>query len=322
MARQLRIEYEGAFYHVTSRGNERRKIFFSKTDYEKFKEYLGNSLVKFNYRIHCYMLMTNHYHLLIETPNGNISKIMHYLNGSYTNYINIKRNRSGHLFQGRYKAILIDHDSYLLELSRYLHLNPVRAGMVTKPDEYPYSSYASYINRKKEEIIYRDMILKMVSNNKRTQLEEYKIFVQKGIKDEIENPLKRVYAGAILGKTQFIKNLLDNIKDEIFKKDEVIGKREFASEWKADEIIKTLSESLELNNISQKNNHKINRNIIIYILKKHTALTNRKIGKLLGDVPSTTVSKNFYRFIEKMENEKDLKKKINKIENEMSYVEG
>jgi len=140
MARQLRIEYEGAFYHITSRGNERRKIFFSKTDYKKFKEYLSDAQKKYNYRLHCYVLMTNHYHLLIETPDGNMSKVMHYLNGAYTNYINRKRNRYGHLFQGRYKAILVDHYSYLLELSRYLHLNPVRAGMVSKPGEYEYST--------------------------------------------------------------------------------------------------------------------------------------------------------------------------------------
>ncbi|SPD74708.1 transposase (fragment) [uncultured Desulfobacterium sp.] len=82
MARPLRIEYEGAFYHVTARGNDRQDIFFSKTDYEKFKEYLRNAQDKYGYFLHCYMLMTNHYHLLIETPNANMSKIMHYLNGS------------------------------------------------------------------------------------------------------------------------------------------------------------------------------------------------------------------------------------------------
>ncbi len=152
MTRQLRIEYEGAFYHVTSRGNERKEIFFTKYDYNKFKEYLGDAQDKYGCRLHCYVLMTNHYHLLMETPNGNISKIMHHINGAYTNYINRKRNRSGHLLQGRYKGILIDQDSYLLELSRYLHLNPVRARMVSKPEEYAYSSYKSFMSRNKEEV--------------------------------------------------------------------------------------------------------------------------------------------------------------------------
>ena len=100
MARPLRIEYEGAFYHVTSRGNERRKIYFSKADFTKFKSYLKEAQEKYGYVLHCYVLMTNHYHLLIETPQANISKVMHYVNASYTNYINRKHCRSGHLFQG------------------------------------------------------------------------------------------------------------------------------------------------------------------------------------------------------------------------------
>ena len=140
MARPLRIEYEGAFCHLTARGNERREIYFTKTDYGKFKEYLEGAQEKF---------------MIIETPNANIGKVMHYINGSYTNYINRKRNRSGHLFQGRYKAILIDQDSYLLELSRYIHLNPVKANIVEKPENYSYSSYRSYILNKRNDGVYR-----------------------------------------------------------------------------------------------------------------------------------------------------------------------
>ena len=120
MARPLRIKYEGAFYHITARGNERKKIFFAK-----FKEYLKEAQDRYGHFLNCYVLMSNHYHMILETPNADISKIMHYLNGSYTGYINRRRRRSGHLFQGRYKSILVDVDSYLLELSRYVHLNPL-----------------------------------------------------------------------------------------------------------------------------------------------------------------------------------------------------
>lgn len=321
MARQLSIEYEGAFYHTTSRGNERRKIFFSKNDYEKFKEYLSKAQKKYNYRLHCYMLMTNHYHLLIETPDGNISKVMHYLNSSYTNYINRKRNRFGHLFQGRYKAILIDYDSYLLELSRYLHLNPVRAGMVSKPGEYQYSSYKSYISKKKEDIIYRELILSMISKNSATRLRDYKNFVESPLNSELESPLKSVYGGAILGKTQFIKNILDSLKDEIFKSDEISSKRELQGEWKAEAIIKAVSEYLKVDSTSRIINEKGYRNICIYLLKKHTALTNKKIGELFGDMPYTTVSKAYQRFAARLEGERSLQRSIKKIEDKMSHVE-
>lgn len=136
MARPLRIEFEGAVYHITARGNERKKIYLSKSDYEKFLKYLGDTKKKYNIVIHCYVLMSNHYHLIIETPEANLSRAMHYINGSYTTYFNIKRKRSGHLFQGRFKSILVDKDNYLLELSRYIHLNPVRAGIVEKPEDY------------------------------------------------------------------------------------------------------------------------------------------------------------------------------------------
>jgi len=163
MARPLRIEYEGAFYHVTARGNERRRIYYSQSDYEKFKDYLKEAQEKYGYVLHCYVLMNNHYHLILETPEANLSKVMHYINGSYTNYINIKRKRSGHLFQGRYKAILIDRDRYLLELSRYVHLNPIRAALVVKLEDYVHSSYGLFVTRSKEDIVYRDLILEMVS---------------------------------------------------------------------------------------------------------------------------------------------------------------
>ena len=150
MVRALRIQYEGAFYHITARGNERKRIFFSNSDYDKFKDYLRKAQDKYGYLLHCYMLISNH--LLLETPNSDLSRIMHYINGSYTNYINRRKKRSGHLFQARFKAFLVDVDSYFLELSRYVHLNPVRARTVRKPEDYPYSSYRSYIFKKKEDI--------------------------------------------------------------------------------------------------------------------------------------------------------------------------
>src|SRR5208337_4627008 len=111
---------------------------------------------KFGLILHAYVLMTNHYHLIVGTPGKNLGKIMHFINGSYTTYVNIKRKRTGHLFQGRYKAILVDKDNYLLELSRYLHLNPVRAKMVRKPEEYLHSSYRSYVTASQESIVSPD----------------------------------------------------------------------------------------------------------------------------------------------------------------------
>ena len=177
MARPVRIECEGAVYHVTARGNERSKIFFSRKDYARFKEYLGEAKEKYGFLLNAYVLMTNHYHLVVETPQKNLSRIMHYLNGSYTTYTNIKRKRSGHLFQGRYKAIVVDKENYLLELSRYLHLNPVRAKMVEKPEEYPYSSYTSFISASPESMVNVGAVLGMFSKSEKQARKLHQAFV-------------------------------------------------------------------------------------------------------------------------------------------------
>ncbi|MDY6972201.1 MAG: transposase, partial [Thermodesulfobacteriota bacterium] len=144
MARPLRIEFPHAFYHVTSRGNERKAIYKSQRDREKFLVYLKSATERYGAVIHLYCLMGNHYHLLVETPLGNLSQIMHHINGAYTTYFNIKRKRSGHLFQGRYRAILVDIDEYAKHLCRYVDLNPVRAGLSEDPENYRWSSCRYY----------------------------------------------------------------------------------------------------------------------------------------------------------------------------------
>src|SRR5918995_620648 len=145
MARPLRIEYTGAYYHVTSRGNERKAIFRDDHDREKFLALLGRSAEEFYLRVHGYVLMDNHYHLLLETERGGLNRALRYLNGVYTQYFNRRHNRVGHLFQGRYKAILVEKESYLLELSRYIHLNPWRVKGSMDPMKYPWSSLGSYV---------------------------------------------------------------------------------------------------------------------------------------------------------------------------------
>ncbi len=141
MSRPLRIQYAGALYHVTSRGNERKAIYRDDADFQLFLSTLAEVCDRFNWVVHSFCLMTNHYHLVVETPDGNLSAGMRQLNGVYTVRFNRKYGRSGHLFQGRYKSIIVDKDSYLMELSRYVVLNPVRAKMVKSPDEWPWSSY-------------------------------------------------------------------------------------------------------------------------------------------------------------------------------------
>src|SRR4030042_3763058 len=205
MARPLRIVFEDAFYHVTARGNERRKIFFSQRDYEKFLSYLTDALQKYGVILHAFVLMTNHYHLIIETPKANLSSFMHSINSAYTTYFNIKRKRAGHLFQGRYKALLIDVDNSLLVLYRYLHLNPVRAGIAERPESYRYSSYRAYIFPKEGGMVFRDLIWGMVAKGRKDGSRSYREFVELGLIEKPRSPFEKVYGGGILGGKTFIE---------------------------------------------------------------------------------------------------------------------
>jgi REP element-mobilizing transposase RayT len=292
MARPLRIEYEGAVYHVTARGNERGKIFFSKRDYEKFKEYIAAAKEKFGFILHAYVLMTNHYHLIIETPEKNLSKIMHYINSSYTTYTNVKRKRCGHLFQGRYKAILVDKDNYLLELSRYVHLNPVRVNMAQKPEEYPHSSYRSYITGQIEDIVSRDTILEMMTKKKKEAPDRYRKFVESAFGEEIASPLKKVYGGIILGHEGFIRKALASIESERVETPEVSHGKALRSNIGLEEIISACCEHFEVaRDVIMRNKRSEARKTCIYLMKKHTCATNREIAELFGTLSYSAVAK-------------------------------
>ena len=147
MTRPLRIELCGGVYHVTARGDRREDIFFNDDDRNFWLTLLGTVCQRFNWRCHAWCQMSNHYHLLIETPEANLAQGMRQLNGVYTQYINRQHHRVGHVFQGRYKAILVERDAYLLEVARYVVLNPVRAGMVAQTEDWPWSSYTAMLGR-------------------------------------------------------------------------------------------------------------------------------------------------------------------------------
>lgn len=213
MARPLRIEYPFAVYHITSRGNEKKDIFLDEKDKFIFLEILSNVKEKYNWICHSYCLMNNHYHLVIETPDGNLSIGMRQLNGVYTQKFNKKHHRTGHLFQGRYKAILVQKQSHLLEVCRYVVLNPVRAKIIENLDDYKWSSYRATIGLDKQpEFLYTDWILNQFDSDKKRARRFYKDFVLAGIKNE--NLYENVKGQILLGEEDFIKNLLQYTKDK------------------------------------------------------------------------------------------------------------
>ena len=314
MARPLRIKYKGAFYHITARGNEREKIFFAKSDYAKFKEYLKETQDRYGCFLHCYVLMSNHYHLILETPNADINKIMHYINSSYTGYINRRKRRNGHLFQGRYISILVDVDSYLLELSRYIHLNPVRAKIVKRPEDYPYSRYKSFISKKEEDIVHRDLILGMISRSNKNAQKIYREFVEKSIEEDAEDPLKNLYAGSILGGKGFIKEALNHLKDDtVLGKEETSYRTELHVAVATDQIIDSIAKYFGLTPEEVIEDRGDYRNIAIHLIKKRASLTNKQIGDIFDGMSFTAVSKANQRFMMRMKRDRKLRRRIDDL---------
>jgi putative transposase len=175
MSRQLRIEYPDAWYHVMNRGRRREETFKDKTDYKQFIEILKETSQVYKFRVASYCLMSNHYHLLVQTPKANLSRCMRHVDGVYTQRFNRRYDIDGPLFRGRYKSTIVEADNYLLPLIRYIHRNPVRAGLVKNPKDYEWSSHRVYLTKTKPDTwIYKDFILSILSNNPAGSLRAYK----------------------------------------------------------------------------------------------------------------------------------------------------
>jgi putative transposase len=206
MSRPLRLEFPGAIYHVTSRGNAQGAIFADDEDRLLFLAGLEEAVVRFGWLCHAYCLMDNHYHLLIETPDSNLSLGMRQLNGVYTQRFNRRHVRVGHLFQGRFKAILVDWDSYLLELCRYVVLNPIRAKMVKDINRYPWSSYlATAGSQPAPEWLTTDWVLSQFGRSRAVARRKYVAFVAQG--KNLPSPWLELKGQVLLGSEQFVERM-------------------------------------------------------------------------------------------------------------------
>jgi putative transposase len=216
MPRPLRIEFENAWYHVMNRGASHQPIYQIKKHRYLFLEILAEANELFGIEIHGYCLMDNHYHLLIKTPRGNLSRAMQHINGIYTQRYNRLIKKDGPLFRGRYKAILIEKNDYLLQVSRYIHLNPVVANMVPSPDGYFWSSYQDYIgNRAKPNWLQINEILAMLQHEEHS--DTYRRFVEEGVDDETKIFYEKSQAPVIFGTKTFKGKCLDQLEEEKIK---------------------------------------------------------------------------------------------------------
>ena len=209
MPRKPRIHYPGAVYHVILRGNAGHPVFFVDRDRLRFYLFLQRAAEKYDCRIHAFCLMTNHIHLVVQTCDTPLSRIMQNVSLRYTTWVNYSQYRTGHVFQGRYKALLIDADSYLLELVRYIHLNPVRAAMTALPDDYPWSSHRAYIGREAIPWLTTEWVLAFLDNDARSAGQRYEQFVLDGVGEQRRKEFHSgVCEGRILGDDTFADEAL------------------------------------------------------------------------------------------------------------------
>jgi REP element-mobilizing transposase RayT len=316
MVRPLRIEYPGALYHITSRGNEKKEIFLDSHDRKKFLEILEDYHERHGILIHSYVLMDNHYHLILETPKGNLLKVMHGINGGYTGYFNRKHGRVGHLFQGRYKGILVDKDSYLLVLSRYVHLNPLRAKIVEKPELYEWSSYPAYIGKHKEKRwMEYSWVMSKFGKDKSVARRNYRKYVEEGLEGKIETPMKDLYAQVILGGDRFRENLREMLKRQKLS-DEIIEKGRFIGKRTPEEIIKEVAQTFGIKEgeVLYRGKKEEGRKVAVYLIKRYSGLSNKEIGEIFGGIHYSSISKISIRLKDEMARNKDLDSLVKRIE--------
>jgi REP element-mobilizing transposase RayT len=337
MARPIRIEYPGAWYHITCRGNERRSIFKDDTDRQKLLEILSSSIELYNVELHAYVLMSNHLHLVVKTREANLQKFMQRFNTSYMVYFNRKNKRRGHLFQGRYKAILKEADSYLLELSRYVHLNPVRLKKYSKRSmeeklaiiqNYGWSSYRGYIHTRKRQsfVTYLMMVEMLAGRDDSRGRRVYKQFVLDGIAKQMQKGMWEAVRGqVVLGSDSFVDYIYERfLMGRRVDEKEQTGIEELSRVPKStEEIARQVAQAFgvldEKELYRKRSSHRQARSVFLEMCHRYLRrqMSTAALGRVLGNISGAGININRKRIEEAMKNNKGLRKKFKKIEKDL-----
>ena len=316
MTRQLRIEYEGATYHVLSRGNNQQAIFLSDQDRNTFLQTLARLSERFEVDIIAFVLMENHYHLLLRTNRPNLSKSMQWLGTTYTTIFNLRHSRKGHLFQGRFKSILVENEAYLMQLSCYIHRNPLRAGIVGRLLDYPWSSYPAYAyNRRCPVWLETDLILSRFGTDNDGR-KAYREKVQ-NYADEKKSIWEDMAHGIFYGSKAFV----DRIKRDYFsgeRQTSVPDREKIIEDMDLGEIIEAASTLLNTDIRKWKNSRRISksdmidRDILVYHLWQSGRFSNSEIGNQVG-LTISSISRRVGIFQSLLDRDKKLKAKYRKF---------
>jgi REP element-mobilizing transposase RayT len=313
MARPLRIEYPGAFYHVMNRGLSRRVIFLEDDGRQSFLDLLGELCRLWKIEVHAYCLLDNHYHLLLSTPEAGLSRAMRHLDGVYTQKFNRVHHRDGPLFRGRYKAILIDAEEYFLAVVRYIHNNPLAAGVVADIDRYRWSSHWGYLNKKQ----CPDWLNPRSVVSRFRDLKQYQQFMHDGIEKEIAEFYKGPYQKAILGGKAFIERVIEKLGGLArIEPDKPQSRQVFGLE--IDKIIKATAQEYDTTEEDMKRRrgagHNEARLVAIYLSRQLGGHKHQEIGKAVGLANTSSVSSAYLRMKSSVARERRVARKVQKIE--------
>ena len=318
MSRPLRIQFENACYHVTCRGNGGQNIFLADYDRREFLELLNRSLDIYQVRLLAFVLMADHFHILVMTPLANLQEFMRHFNISYTSYFNRRHQRSGHLYQGRYKSFLIDEDKYLLDVSRYLHLNPLHAGtgkestkkeMKSRLEKYRWSSYPDYIAEPRYTFLDRDDILSRLDKS------AYRAFVEEGMRGS-GNPLEMGKGHGIVGDGPFIKKVLRKMEKLNLLGEQPEARRLIAGTT-PEKVLAVVAKRFKTTPEELVRERGRARGVAMEFLYRHAGLKQWEIGELMGlDYSSVSVARK--RLREAAAKDPTLQKQMKAIENALN----
>ena len=309
MARPLRIEFENAIYHVCARGNARERVFQTEADRVHFLKLLEQSLARFDVALFGFVLMSNHYHLIAQTRRANLSRWVHWLSVAYTVYFNRRHNRSGHLFQGRFKSFLVEGKSeYLLTLSRYLHLNPVRGVSLGRgnPQErrerlrgFKWSSYRGYAGLEPVlPFVEEGPVFEAFGPPAKSRRIGYRRFVEEGLLREVKNPFEMVRWQAVLGSETFVQKIRDRIASREVEKREVTGIRQSSRNIETEEICRRVAKKyrVRVSDVLEMERRGCEaRSVAMWMVWESGAKSLREIGQDFGGLDYAAVAQRIRR---------------------------
>lgn len=308
MARPLRVEYPGAVYHVITRGNNREKVFKDDQDRKAYLQRLAFYCEDKGVDLLCYCLLPNHIHLLLQTPQGNLSKTMQPLQTSYTAYFNKKHPHSGHVFEQRYKAFLVDKDNYLLQVSRYIHLNPVEAGIARRPQSYRWSSYRAYTGGPNYYGVKQQILLDNFTGRGRNRVYRYREFVERGLKPGdalLELPIIKQ---AFVGDRAFADKTMREVKEG------TVSRRPYLLSEIGRAVAKVLCvEEEELRRPLRRASVQVGRELLVYVARRHSDIGLRELVSYLSVKELSTPSHGLRRAEERVKSDTSFRQRIDKV---------